>query len=69
MMIFSKDFKGIWMLSAHRQREDHSDLHRWHNNASILTSRSVEMGASRKKRLKEKAPFVETLLLETLFAQ
>lgn len=20
------------MLSAHRQREDHSDLHRWHNN-------------------------------------
>ena len=33
MMIFSK-LGGFWMLSAHRQREDHNDLHRWHNNIS-----------------------------------
>jgi hypothetical protein len=37
-----QESSGDWMLSAHRQREDHSDLHRWHNNPFILASRSVE---------------------------
>jgi hypothetical protein len=32
MDLLQRFSKGIWMLSAHRQREDHSDLHRWHNN-------------------------------------
>jgi hypothetical protein len=28
-------FRGlIWNVSAHRQREDHNDLHRWHNTTS-----------------------------------
>jgi hypothetical protein len=34
--------RGFWMLSAHRQREDHNDLHRWHNNTLILTSGGVD---------------------------
>ena len=36
------------MLSAHRQREDHNDLHRWHNNNFLFHS------SKRKKRFKAK---------------
>jgi len=36
------------MLHAHRQREDHCDLHRWHNNNFCFHS------SKRKKRFKTK---------------
>src|ERR1700757_167168 len=39
MMIFSRNSRG-WMLSAHRQREDHSDLHRWHKQLDYFTKPS-----------------------------
>jgi len=40
------------MLSADRQREDHNDLHRWHNNGFYFNK---QRGWKKRKAFQEKA--------------
>jgi hypothetical protein len=49
-MIFSKNQGDVEMLHAHRQREDHCDLHRWHNNNFSFFILAREKSVSRQKR-------------------